>query len=67
MKQSVYKNYDELPLYLNAELLANTLGISKSSAYELMHEKEFPAIRIGCRFVVPKEKLIAWVDSHFEV
>ena len=67
MKRSIYKNYDELPLYLNAELLANTLGISKSSAYELMHEKGFPAIRIGCRFVVPKEKLIAWIDSHFEV
>ena len=66
MKRSIYKNYDELPLYLNAELLANTLGISKSSAYELMHEKGFPAIRIGSRLVVPKEKLIAWVDSHFE-
>ena len=66
MKQSVYKNYDELPLCLNAELLANVLGISRSSAYELMHEKGFPAIRIGSRLVVPKEKLIAWVDSHFE-
>ena len=37
MKRSVYTNYDELPLFLNAELVAKVLGISISSAYELMH------------------------------
>ena len=36
---SDYKNYDELPLFLNAELIAKTLGIAPSSAYELMREK----------------------------
>ena len=64
MKRSIYKNYDELPLYLNAELLANTLGISKSSAYELMHEKSFPTLKIGARMVVPKEKFIKWVNDN---
>ena len=41
---SDYKNYDELPLFLNAELIAKTLGIAPSSAYELMREKDFPAL-----------------------
>lgn len=61
MKRSVYTNYDELPLFLNAEMVAKVLGISISSAYELMHEASFPALRVGSRIVVPKEKFIEWV------
>ena len=53
MKTSIYHSYDDLPLFLNAELVAKTLGISISSAYELMHENGFPALRVGSRFVVP--------------
>ena len=61
MKISTYHSYDELPLFLNAELVAKVLGISISSAYELMHETGFPALRVGSRIVVPKEKFIEWV------
>ena len=64
MKSSVYKSYDELPLFLNSDLVAKTLGIAPSSAYELMHEKDFPALRIGNRIVVPKEAFIRWVEQH---
>lgn len=55
MKQSKYTTYDELPLFLNAELVAKVLGISISSTYELMHEASFPTLRVGSRIVVPKE------------
>lgn len=41
MKESIYKSYDELPLFLNAETVAKLLGISSSSGYKLMHEKGF--------------------------
>lgn len=61
MKISTYHSYDELPLFLNAELVAKVLGVSISSAYELMHETGFPALRVGSRIVVPKEKFIEWV------
>ena len=64
MKRSHYTNYDQLPLFLNAELVSKTLGIAPSSAYELMHEKNFPALRIGNRIVVPKEAFIRWVEQH---
>lgn len=64
MKRSEYKTYDELPLFLNAELVARVLGVSPSSGYELMHEKDFPVLRVGSRMVVPKEKFIQWVAEH---
>ena len=64
MKESVYKSYDELPLFLNAETVAKLLGISPSSSYELLHEPGFPALWVGSRIVVPKEKFIQWVEER---
>jgi excisionase family DNA binding protein len=64
IRNSIYKNYDELPLFLNADTVAKTLGISISSCYELLHEKDFPKLNIGNRIVVPKEKFIQWVEQN---
>ena len=63
MKQSIFKSYDELPLFLNAEMVAKVLGVATSTAYELMHEKDFPALKIGNRLLVPKENFQAWVET----
>ena len=64
MKLSDYKSYDELPLFLNAAMVAKVLGIAPSSAYELMHEVDFPVLKVGSRMIVPKEKFIQWVEQH---
>ena len=64
MKGSSYKSYEELPLFLNVETVSQVLGVAPSSAYELMHEKDFPVLRVGNRMVVPKEQFINWVKEH---
>ena len=64
MKESNYISYDELPLFLNAATVAKVLGIAPSSSYELMHEKDFPALRTGNRIVVPNAAFIRWVEQH---
>ena len=61
MQESTFTNYDQLPLFLNANTVAQVLGVSISSAYELMHEASFFALRVGSRIVVPKGKFIEWV------
>ena len=66
MKESAYKTYDDLPLFLNANLVAQVLGVSTSTAYEVMHEPGFPVLRVGSRMVVPKEQFIRWVTEHTE-
>ena len=63
MKESMFKSYDEMPLFLNAEMVAKALGVATSTAYELMHEKDFPALKIVSRLLVPKEKFRQWVDN----
>ena len=64
MKLSIYKSYDELPLMLNMKQLSDLLGISDASAYELIQEEGFPALRIGKRIVVPKEELQNWISAR---
>ena len=64
MKISSYKSYDDLPLFLNASTVAKVLGVSPSSGYELMHEADFPVLKVGSRMVVPKEKFVEWVEQR---
>ena len=63
MKNSVYKTYDELPLMLSVSQVADVLGIGRTNAYELVKEKDFPSLNIGSRIVVPKDKLIQWIEE----
>ena len=64
MNTSSIQNFDELPLFLNAQLVSRALGVSPSSAYELLHEDGFPSLRIGSRLVVPKEQFRLWVERQ---
>lgn len=64
MKKCNVKSYDELPYFINARQLADVLGISISSCYELMHSDGFPTIHIGKRMVVQKDKLLEWADKN---
>ena len=54
MRESVYKNYGEVKV----------LGVSPSSGYELMHQLDFPVLRVGSRMVVSKENRIQWLEEH---
>jgi len=48
----------------NAERLAMILGVSRTTAYELMHSDAFPTFRIGSRICVKKDHLLAWIDKE---
>ena len=63
MKEIKYKSYDDLPLMLSVPEVAAAMGISRAGAYELVHSEGFPSLTIGSRIVVPKDKLIAWIDE----
>lgn len=57
-------NYDQLPVALNADQVSVVLGISRSGAYNLMRSKGFPTLFIGKRMIVPKDKLLAWMNAQ---
>lgn len=64
MQESTFTNYDQLPLFLNANTVAQVLGVSISTAYELLNDPGFPTLRVGSRMVVPKEKFIQWAEGQ---
>lgn len=53
-------------LMLSVPEMGAALGISRAGAYELARSEGFPALRIGTRIVIPKDKLQEWVDKQTE-
>lgn len=62
-----YKSMDDLPLTLCVEDIAGILGISRVMAYNLCHSKGFPAVRMGRRILIPKDRFLDWLKSLPEV
>ena len=61
---TTYTSLEQLPITLKADEVAQVLGISRANAYVLMHSSDFPTLRIGKRMVVPKDKLIEWINKQ---
>ena len=66
MTNTTVTSFDLLPITLKAEQVAAVLGISRANAYNLMRSEGFPTLHIGRRLVVPKEKLLQWMDDQLE-
>ncbi len=65
MKQSMYKNREEMPMFLTVMDVANLLGISRASAYELVREENFPKLKIvQGRTIIPRDRLLEWLDEQ---
>ncbi len=64
IKKPMINDYNQLPVALNAELVAAMLGISRAGAYNLMRSEGFPTLYIGKRMIVPKDKLLTWMDKR---
>ena len=65
MKQSMFKSKDELPMFLTVMDVANLLGISRASAYELVREDNFTKLKIvQGRTIIPRDRLLEWLDEQ---
>ena len=66
MKQSKYHSFEELPLMLKGQDVADVLGIGLANAYEVVHRQDFPAITLGSRIIIPRDKFVAWIEKQAE-
>ena len=55
------KNYDDLPLVLDVDDVRRIMGISRTSAYELVRTPGFPAFRSGRLIKVSKKAFFDWM------
>ena len=44
--------------------IAEYLRISLPSAYHLIERKAFPHLRVGRRYVVPRDTFLLWVEQN---
>lgn len=50
---------------LTVEEMAESLGISRSVAYQLVREKDFPVIRVSeRRLIIPIKSLEKWLEER---
>lgn len=59
-------NYDELPLVLDVADIQRIMGISRVTAYELVHTPGFPAFRSGRLIKVSKIAFFEWMAKGME-
>ena len=65
MKQSTFKSRDDMPMFLTMMDVANLLGISRASAYELVCEDNFPKLKIvQGRTIIPRDRLLEQLDEQ---
>ena len=57
-------NPESLSMVLTPLDIAAVLGISRNTAYELVHSKDFPAFRVGKQYRVSKTRFLAWLNGE---
>ena len=50
-------------LTVTAKEAAGMLGVGANSMYEIIHRPNFPAIRVGRRYIIPIEPLKRWIEA----
>ena len=55
---------DELPLVLEVCDIQRIMGISRTTAYELVHRPDFPAFRSGRLIRISREALFEWMAKN---
>jgi len=59
------KNFEDLPLILKADQVADVLGVSVRVVYNLTKRQDFPAIRVGeKRIVIPRDHFLRWLHNN---
>lgn len=49
---------------MTVDELCEIMGICKPAAYALCHREDFPAIKVGKRFLIPRDRFYAWLNSQ---
>lgn len=52
------------PMTYSVDEVAALLGIARGKAYEHVRCGDIPSIRMGRRFLIPREKFHAWLNRE---
>lgn len=58
-----YTDYNDLPLVLTVDQLADILGIGRNTAYDLVRSDRIRTIRVGRQIRIPRDALIDFLNT----
>lgn len=58
-----YQNFEQIPLILSVEEIADILQIGRNTAYNLIRSNQIESVRIGRQIRVSKSALIRFLDK----
>lgn len=58
------KSTNSLPLVLTPMDVAELLGISRNTAYQVVHSRGFPSFKVGKQYRVSSDKFLSWLNSQ---
>ena len=50
--------------FMTIKEVQDTLKISRTTAYDLLHQKGFPSIKINNTYRVPKDSFVEWCKKN---
>lgn len=57
----VFKNFDDLPMVLKVEDLADTLEIGRNKAYALVSSRQIKALKLGNHYRIPRDEFVRFL------
>ena len=58
-----YTTYDQLPLIMSVEEMAEILGIGRNTAYDLVRKRKIKSVHVGRQIRITKEALQAFLSK----
>jgi len=49
-----------------AKDISDYLRVNVNKAYELFHREDFPSLKLGGRYIIPREKFLKWLDKEID-
>lgn len=56
-----YMKFEQMPMVLSVDDIADTLAIGKNKAYTLVNSGQIRALKLGNHYRIPREAFIAFV------
>ena len=56
----------DLPNVLTVKEMSKFLNVNTSRAYKLTHRSDFPSFKLGNKILIPRNKLLQWIDEKSE-
>ena len=64
IKRDVFEYFKKEPDVMQVKDVVRLLHCSKNTVYKLIQAGSIPHVKVGCRYIIPRDKFVAWVNEN---